>query len=132
MGKKYVLHGALVACLLAAGLAHACPATQGLFKSKFRFLAEVVGEETAVVAAADYPAEAGQQLTALRLRVTESRHPEVPVGSEHVMYRAALAPDCSPRAADLTLWHFRSGSLVAIDTDDLVSAKPTSELRRRP
>lgn len=134
---------ALFACLQGAG-AHACapppPARDAAGRmvpasapvSRYHFVAEVVGEEIATVESPAYPAEAGRKLTALRLRVTESRHPEVPVGSERVMYRAGISADCSPRAADLTLWHFRLGSIVVVDTDDLASTKPSSELRRLP
>lgn len=141
--KWSLVAGTLLACLQCAG-AHACPPPPAARdaagrmvlasapQSRYQFVAEVVGEEIATVESPAYPAEAGRKLTALRLRVTESRHPEVPVGSERVMYRAGIAADCSPRAADLTLWHFRQGSIVVVDTDDLASTKPSSELRRLP
>lgn len=86
-------------------------------KGRYRFWAEVIGEEAITTKAK--PLRPAARLTGLRVRILESAYAELPVSEEFTFVGAAIGADCGPDYESVPTANYPDGTEVQLGSDDL-------------
>ncbi len=126
----------LIALLIAVcgALAHACspppPTSEKDHRAffdhiagKYQFTALVLGEEEVKVQVSNFGANSTVTVSALRVRVVESAHAELPPSKEFIFYGWRVGGACESIPTSLSLKDASIGATVRVGTNDLKAAR---------